>query len=416
MNNKEQTFTMYTDGNRFPKINKAGFGGYIQNEDGLILVEFTQEILENENKHNFEILGILRGIDIAKDMEIKKLHCKCDDKTLVSHIIECQKNPEHLNNIYGSKKSLIEKCVKNLSSFEKITFEYIPRTLNKYSDVLSRKYVSLIEKNYLVEHQKLLEKSKLAFINKEIPQNSIYYFNDNVYVMPHEHNPFIISQKKNKKQKEFRKEMFLNFENNWSLDIIYKNKAKTISGMKMKEIDYISLRKYDKENNEWCEYQKYYCQKLNLNIAIDIYIKAIKTIGNKENNLWLSTNIESLQDIFYRKKPISREIFPKFLELNKEISIYNKVLFHRLPKEIEINLKNKNIKTETDYKEDKKNTIDLIKNSDNQYKKNKYFGRLLSIVLKEMFDNPKILTNKEKEQIKKDLIKEYSLSLTKKKL
>lgn len=395
-------YYLNSDGSRFPKINRSGYGGYIKDSTGTTLVEYTNEIKDNEQKHNYELWGLITGLEIAQQMEIKKLICRCDDKTLIKHINAVMLDQSNLDKVLGTKKDLIQYVYQLTKSFDKISFEYVFREQNKYSDLLSRKYTILIEKNFLIEYNKLKSKSNYYFENEIVPPHSIYFHNNKLTFVPYEYNPFILSQTKNKKQKEFRKSIINKFNQNWEITTNYKE---TFNG---EELDSLSLKKYDKENNGWEIIETYLIDDLKLNTTIDIFNIALDKIYSIDKSPWIFTDIEGLTDIFYQKKPLSKEIFHKFLETSHKMNQFNSILYHRTPKFIEKILKEKNKKPLNTLEE----TVQLIHNTQEIVKKNKLFGQLMSIKIKEL--GMRNETPSEKLKIKEDLIKKYNLHKFKK--
>ena len=82
------TYHLYSDGNYFPRAKKSGFGGYIKDPSGDIIIEYTEQIKDVNNANSFEILGILRGLQLAKDHGITNIVSHCDDKNTASKLIE----------------------------------------------------------------------------------------------------------------------------------------------------------------------------------------------------------------------------------------------------------------------------------------------------------------------------------------
>ena len=82
------TFHLYSDGNYFPRAKKSGFGGFILDPEGDIIIEYTEQIKQPEYVFNFELLGIIRGLQLAEDMGIQNLVSHCDEKTTVGRLKE----------------------------------------------------------------------------------------------------------------------------------------------------------------------------------------------------------------------------------------------------------------------------------------------------------------------------------------
>ena len=160
-------YHLYSDGNYFPRAKKSGFGGYIESPTGEIVVEYTEQIKDVNNAYSFEILGILRGLQLAKDHGITNIVSHCDDKNTASKLIEIFETKESTVDD-TPKPELYQQVVDISKDFKKIKFEYIPRHLNKYADNLSRKYAVLMEENYLRQFSQDLDKSERFFENESI--------------------------------------------------------------------------------------------------------------------------------------------------------------------------------------------------------------------------------------------------------
>ena len=86
------TYHLYSDGNYFPRAKKSGFGGYIESPTGEIVVEYTEQIRQSEYTFNFELFGIIRGLQLAEDMGIEHVISHCDEKTTVGRLQEIMKS------------------------------------------------------------------------------------------------------------------------------------------------------------------------------------------------------------------------------------------------------------------------------------------------------------------------------------
>lgn len=390
-------YYLNSDGSRFPKINRSGFGGFIRDSFDNVLVEYTQEITENDQKHNYELWGLITGLELAIQMDIKNLVCRCDDKTLMKHLNCARENIQHLERVFGNKKPLVEKVLQLTEKFDSIDFHYIVREENKYSDLLSRKYTILIEKNFLEDHKKLKEKSIQYFVEKKTPPHSVLFYDEQLTMVPFEFNPFTLSQNKNKLQKEFRKSIVDKFNDNWELVTQFRE---TISGS---EVESINLKKYNYTDNNWDIVESYFVDDLSLNTTVDVFIAALQKIQKLDKNPWIYTDIEGLTDIFYLKKPLSREIFPKFLQISQLFSSFDNIIYHRTPKIIERKFKDKH-KRELNTIEE---TVQLIKSTNDLSKKNKFFGQLMSTMIKDLGLRNSAL--EEKLKIKDQIIEKYNL-------
>jgi len=142
------TYHLYSDGNYFPRAKKSGFGGYIESPNGEIIIEYSEQIKESKYYHNFEILGIIHGLKIAKSKGIKNIISHCDDKTTTKKLIEFFENNNSQLSL-NLKPELFHEVLDLSKSFNSLNVQYIPREKNKYADSLSRRYSSLMENNFL---------------------------------------------------------------------------------------------------------------------------------------------------------------------------------------------------------------------------------------------------------------------------
>jgi len=167
------TYHLYSDGNYFPRAKKSGFGGYIEDPKGELVIEYTEQIKQTEYIHSFELLGIIRGLQIAKDKGIDNIVSHCDDKNTASRLKEIF---EQNINKATMKPELYEKIIELSKSFKKIKFEYIPRAQNKYADSLSRRYASLMEDNFLKHYDQELLSAERKFAQNTKTSKRLFFF------------------------------------------------------------------------------------------------------------------------------------------------------------------------------------------------------------------------------------------------
>lgn len=422
--NAQSKYYLYSDGSRFPKINRSGFGGYILAENvfekkdkltfaeiaGKTLLEFSQEIKEEDQKHNFELWGIITGLELAAEVGIKKIVSRCDDKTLMLHINNCLKDASQLKNIWGNKQALVEKVLTLSAAFDEVEFEYVPRNENKYSDTLSRKYLMVLERNYLADHKKLLEKSKEYFIKNQTPPHSVYFYSDHMTFVPFEQNPFLVSQRKNKSQKEFRRSIAQEFDSHWELEAVYKKSWPGVSpnANYLKEIEGVLLKKFNPDTTNWEVVRSFLPSRpqITLGEALEIFTLSLDSIKETAQKPWVYSNIEKLTDVFHQKRPVSREIFEKFAALSRQLSMFDNVIYHRTPRDIELKIKAKFMKNKRPALS-VESTLRLLKNTENSFKKNKYFGQLMGLMIKELLKQNKEVSELDKDKIKKQLLEKY---------
>ena len=239
-------YSLYSDGNRFPKANKSGFGGYIKDDKGNILVEYTQEITDPKYHHGFELLGIIRGLELAKLMGIKNITSYCDDKGTIHKL-------GYINDILPHEpyKDLYDKINELSKDFDNINFTYIPRKENKHSDALSRRYVYLLEKNYLNTVSQKIQEDSLRLESRENSQKKYYFSHPSLVEIPYKNNPFILANHRNKKQKLFKAQAQRQFDTYVLFDFVEEINSPSFRKM-VKQIDI----KIHQENN-WESFLKY---------------------------------------------------------------------------------------------------------------------------------------------------------------
>lgn len=140
-NNNNQTYILHSDGNYFTRAKKAGFGGYITDNEGTTLVEYTEQIKDLKYHFCYEILGLIRGLEIARSMHIKNIVAYGDDKTLMENVSTLSKilknksiSPSELDCLpNNSKIELYIQVLELIKDFDTFSCHYIPREENKYS-------------------------------------------------------------------------------------------------------------------------------------------------------------------------------------------------------------------------------------------------------------------------------------------
>lgn len=406
-------YSLYSDGNRFPKANKSGFGGYITDENGNVLVEYTQEITDPKYHHGFELLGIIRGLELAKLMDIKHITSHCDDKGTIRKLGQIYDIANH-----EPFKDLYDRIIELSKDFESVDFIYIPRKENKHSDALSRRYVCLLENNYLNMVSQKIKEDSIKIENRENNQKKYYFSHPSLVEVPYKENPFILANDRNKKQKVFKAEAQKEFNTYVLFDFV-------------EEIDSPSLRKAIKhidikihQENNWESFLKHdYNPHLSL---VENYAHCFKKMSqflkqNEIKQMWCYTNNESINAIFDQEKEFSNRQFNSINGIYKQMSNFDKILYNRIPVEIEAKLeKTKKVEFEDD-KEliqnlyGKLEEIKTAKIEDSLYKikRNKYFGQLMSAMIRQLRKEDNIvLDDYSKYEFRENLIKD----LKKKKL
>jgi len=121
--------SLYFDGSS-KNPGKSGAGIYIKELD-ISKSKYLGPMLTNNEA---EYMALIFGLEVAKSLSIKELNVYGDSKLVIMQSQGLWKiNHEHLRKL--------NKQVKDLSSsFDKITFNHIPREENKIADKLSNNY------------------------------------------------------------------------------------------------------------------------------------------------------------------------------------------------------------------------------------------------------------------------------------
>lgn len=286
-------YKLYTDGCYYPDYKIAGYGGYIEDQDGNVVVEFS-EVIENPLFFTMhESLGMKRGLELCIEHNIKNINCYTDELGL-SHLYRM--NEEYLLPRY-EKIPALRDIVLLKQQFENLNFHYIPREKNKKADMLSRK-AALLHSNV---------------INTIIKKREV-----------------VINDSNGNKQ--------LDFVSN------YKNKDHFIKRHKKIE-DYIIIN--TSYGNEFLT--TYYVKKDIINQTINVEV--IDKVQTKENNLadilkkitealQKKSNLDEciifcnggrskdLEDIFHNKKSLTSPLIALYKDFQLELNKFKKITYH----------------------------------------------------------------------------------------
>lgn len=204
--NKNTVYAIYSDGNYFPRAKKSGFGGYVESPDGQVLVEYTEQIKQPNYIYNFELLGIIRGLQLAQLMGAKHIISYCDDKTTMLRLEEIVANGGTVDHLPpNAKPELFAEIMELTKKFDSSKFQYIPRAKNKHSDSLSRRYANLMEQNYLRQYELDLEVSENAFLLDAKPNKRIFFSHPSFVKVKEKNNPFLVAPTRNRKARKASK-------------------------------------------------------------------------------------------------------------------------------------------------------------------------------------------------------------------
>lgn len=314
-----QTFKLYSDGNSFPRAKRSGFGGYIKNQHDEILAEYSEEIRDKNYIQNFELMGIIRGLQIAQSKGIKNIVSHCDDKTVATRLISIFEHGEFTVPEYG-KPELYQQIMEIAKSFDSIKFIYIPRSQNKYADILSRKYALLLENNFIVKYKNQLKESQNAFeVGGEMPKR-VFFSHPNFVRILNRNNPYLVSAFRNQRvrsvtrQEEKKNYSYIFFETLISGDQqIFKIYRYANNRVRQD----ITTTEMPISNGE-------------IENCIAITNKILKE--NVQERLWISSNHFKFNAIMEQKEKIpSSQLAEKFKSIYEALNPYKQVLFHHFP-------------------------------------------------------------------------------------
>lgn len=394
------TYHLYSDGNYFPRAKKSGFGGYIEDPTGQVVVEYSEQIKQTQYAHNFELLGIIRGLQIAKDRGIDNIVSHCDDKNTASRLKEIFE--ENINKVTPqAKPELYDIIIEMAKYFKKIKFEYIPRSQNKYADSLSRRYANLMEDNFLRHYDEELISSERKFVQNAKASKRIFFSHPSFIKNPHKSNPYLVAQNRNKKIRKISRieekkdyqyiyiENFIKEQKNICRTFIYDKQYK------LKKIDesQFSLDSPSLEN---------FCSNLDV------------TLKNMDcEKVWIYSNQRKINAYFEQKDKIPNDQFDTFQTVFNSFNQFTDVFFHTLPFKHQFS-------PEIEIKETKKQTLDNNIESVEQImeqlshgilgkEQNKCFGNLIRYQLRSYKNH---LERELNDFEKSDIIEKTSAHLT----
>lgn len=317
------TYHLYSDGNYFPRAKKSGFGGYIENSFGEILIEYTEQIKQSEYTFNFELLGIIRGLHLAVDMGLEHVVSHCDEKTTVGRLKEIMQVGTCKEIPFNAKPELFQKIIDLSKQFKSISFEYVPRKENKHSDTLSRRYASLMEKNFLIHYDNELNYSEKVFENTQKLTKKVFFSHSSMKRVEFKNNPFIVSPIRNKKIRKFAKQEQLDNYEYLFIETYVKNNLVTLKAFhynQEKNKTLLSDTSFHNDDN----HLEQYCNFLNENL-------------NKisHNKIWINNNNKNINDFFEQKEKIISVNLPIFRRIHSSLNSFSKVMFNNFPFEHE---------------------------------------------------------------------------------
>lgn len=318
-----QIYHLYSDGNYFPRAKKSGFGGYIEAPNGDILIEYSEQIKEPEYSHSFEILGIIRGLQIAQSKGIENVVSHCDDKTTAKKLKEFFEN-KNTATPKNMKIELFQQLVELSSSFKSLKFEYIPRSQNKHADALSRRYAGLMEENFLRQYDNELSFSQKKFELGNKTNKRIFFSHQSIVRNPHKNNPFLVAGIRNKKVRKVSKEQHKDTSYEFLFNEIFAEGNSMIMRSFHYGKDYEVKTKFEKSFSIDEPHVENFCKFLAENLK-----KMKENVDN--NKIWITSNYRMINGFFEQKEKIPSKEWESFLEVHKSLDGYEKVFFNNLP-------------------------------------------------------------------------------------
>jgi ribonuclease HI len=397
------TYHLYSDGNYFPRAKKSGFGGYIRNPEGEILVEYTEHIKQIDYIFNFELLGIIRGLEIAQSMGIEHLVSHCDEKTTVGRLKEIMEiGKGNVDDIpLNAKPELFQEIVNLSKSFKSISFAYIPRNLNKHSDTLSRRYSLNMEKNFLFQYSQELNHSEKVFNSFNTPTKKAYFSHSKMVRMDYKNNPFLVAPIRNKK---IRKTAKIEQLDNYEFIFIesFKDEKKTT---------FKSFHYDEKKNKKLLNEIQFDSTDNHLEKYCHILDKSLKNMNCEK--IWINSNCKSFNDFFEQKEKVSVTNFQIFKKIHNTLNQFNKILFNNFPFDHEFSIEISIQEQEKKFLKENIETLDILieqlQNVTLDKDRKKAFGMLVRHHLR----NYKVLLERDLNEIEKhDIIQKTTDDLT----
>jgi ribonuclease HI len=182
---KHGTFKMFTDG-CLKVVGNETFvtcGGWIKNSKEEIVVEFARELNAKEmnSAYDFEIFGIMTGIALAKELELKNIKCFTDssgEAKILSLAIGGFTQDRMLD--------LPEVYLPVIENFKSLNAEifFIPREYNQHADDLTKVHMNIHkenEKKVLNEQKQQIMAEGFSYTMGEKP---VYFIHPKLEVTP----------------------------------------------------------------------------------------------------------------------------------------------------------------------------------------------------------------------------------------
>lgn len=389
-------YKLFTDGNSFPRAKRSGFGGYIENSQGEIIVEFTEQVRTPQYFHSFEILGVIRGLKIALEYGVKDIISYCDDKNTTQRLIEIfDKNTFAVSE--AQKPELYEKVIEIAQQFDSISFKYIPRELNKKADNLSRQYAQSMEDIWLQQFSHDLNTSVTNLERNKQPKRRAFFAHSALLPLLHKGNPYLVAQQRSKMvRKVLRAEdktgfnyLFIEyFNNNNVLELearLYNDQEKCVATLAKTSFP------YEKEMSETETVDAFH------NTLIDS-LNVVKQQYPEMKKLWINSNNDHIMSYTEQCEKIPTKNWDTFRTLFLTVDGFDKIVFHHLPFDVRLTMcPEKQLRKNISDDEKWEQMLGEYHSIDNIRDKRRKFGQLICHTLK--------LMKKEGQELNDDTVK-----------
>ena len=128
--NNTMKLLIHSDGGARGNPGPAGIGAQLTDEKGIVVAEIS-EFIGHTTNNQAEYQALLAGLEKAKNLGAEEVVCRLDSELVV----------KQLNHEYKVKNKdlapLFLKAHNLITGFKKISFQHVPREMNKEADRLA---------------------------------------------------------------------------------------------------------------------------------------------------------------------------------------------------------------------------------------------------------------------------------------
>lgn len=160
MNNKN--YQLYTDGAYQPDVSICGIGGYLLDDQGNTVFEFTQPIKDAAFFKYHESVSLIYGLKKALQYGVEHITCFSDDISFRNIL-----NGEILSDISSNTNPFRKEIFELKTQFATIHFDHLPRNLNKRADKLAGKILRIYKEDTLpsrTRHDFVDQQEKMLYL------------------------------------------------------------------------------------------------------------------------------------------------------------------------------------------------------------------------------------------------------------